>query len=159
VEQQGFSTSQTASLTGVNEPVLHYWNKTGFVLPTVQKAKGSGTRRRYSFTDLLALRVARELREAGIPLQGIRRAVQYLQDKGYESPLAECFLVADPAGKDVFVQQGDEVLSCLRERGQRMLCIVVDLDRVRAEVQEAVHNLDKAAPTKAEGKPRKHKAG
>jgi DNA-binding transcriptional MerR regulator len=157
VQQQGFSTSQTATLTGVNGPVLHYWNKTGFLLPSVARAKGSGTRRRYSFTDLLALRVARELRDAGIPLQGIRKAVGYLQAEGYASPLTECFLVADPAGKDVFVKKGGEVLSCLREKGQRMLCLVVDLDCVRSEVEEAVHRLDAPSPAKG-GKARKPKA-
>src|SRR5262249_10738191 len=105
-----------------------------------------GARRRYAFADLVAASVARELREAGIPLQAIRKAVKQLQGRGYQDPLAECYLLADPHGKDVLFKSGDTVLSCVREVGQQVaFALVVDLARISDEMHQAAARLREAA--------------
>jgi DNA-binding transcriptional MerR regulator len=102
---------------GVNPKTLHYWDRTGFLSPSVRAASGTGTRRLYSFRDLVALRVAHELRQRGISLQGLRAVVDFLRRMdGLEQPLAECFLVTD--GYDVYAQRGDTTISALQSPGQ-----------------------------------------
>jgi DNA-binding transcriptional MerR regulator len=44
------------------------------------EAKGSGTKRRYSYRDLLELKVIKRLLDAGVSLQSARRAVECLRD-------------------------------------------------------------------------------
>jgi hypothetical protein len=48
-----FSTAQTARLTGLSPRQLDYWDREGFVRPSVARANGYGSARRYSFEDRL----------------------------------------------------------------------------------------------------------
>src|SRR5450631_3534251 len=98
----GFSTGEAVRITGVSFRNIDYWARSKFIVPSIADAKGTGTERRYSFADLLALRVARELREAGISTQSLRRIVEFLRTrKGLTNPLAECHLIV--TGSDVEV--------------------------------------------------------
>ena len=76
-----FSTGDAVRITGVSFRNIDYWARTKFIVPSIAEAQGTGTERRYSFTDLLALRVARELREAGVSTQSLRRVVEFLDRK------------------------------------------------------------------------------
>ena len=60
--------------------------RTKFIVPSIAEAQGTGTERRHSFSDLLALRVARELREAGVSTQKLRRVVES-SGRGKASPI------------------------------------------------------------------------
>jgi DNA-binding transcriptional MerR regulator len=135
---RGFTTSQVVKATRVNRKTLGYWHTSGFLSPSLQQSKGPGTRRLYSFLDLIAIKVTRELRQAGISLQGLRRVVKFLrkQKQLEDHPLAGAFLVSD--GRDVFVQDGDLPMSALRQPGQGLLFCVVDLSKAVDEVREVV---------------------
>ena len=79
-----FSTGDAVRITGVSFRNIDYWARTKFIVPSVAEAKGTGTERRYSFSDLLALRVARELREAGVSTQSLRRPGVSANPKGLD---------------------------------------------------------------------------
>ncbi len=139
VEPEGFSTAQVERLTHIGAKTLHFWDRTGFLSPSVLGAHGTGSRRIYSFRDLVALRVAAQLRDAGISLQSLRKVVSALREMhGLEHPLAETYLVTN--GHDVFERRGDEVMSVLRAPGQVMFTFVIDLtrtvDALRTDIQE-----------------------
>lgn len=53
------------ALTGVSGRQVEYWALTGVVKPSVPAA-GKGTRRGYSFKDLVGLKVAKRLKDVGI---------------------------------------------------------------------------------------------
>jgi DNA-binding transcriptional MerR regulator len=143
---EGFRTPQVAQLTGVNAKTLHYWDVSGFISPSIAPSRGTGTRRVYSFQDLVALRVARELRAAGISLQGLREVVSFLRrSKDVRHPMAEAFLVTD--GKDVFTRQGNALLSVLRKPGQGLLFQVVNLTRTVNELHQAALRLEASSAT------------
>jgi DNA-binding transcriptional MerR regulator len=74
-----FSTAQVSRLTGLSVRQLDYWDRQGFVRPSVAQARGYGSARRYSFQDLVRLRVAGRLRAAGFGLAKIRQCVRTLQ--------------------------------------------------------------------------------
>jgi DNA-binding transcriptional MerR regulator len=133
----GWTAPVAARLTGLGYARLDNWARTGFLRPSLAEADGRGSTRLYSFRDLVALRVARELRDAGISLQGLRKVVAELRERGdVEQPLASTWLLTD--GNDVFIRQGDAVMSVLRRPGQQCLTFVVDLSRVVEELQQAV---------------------
>src|ERR1700733_13920707 len=97
---ESYSTGDAVRITGVSFRNIDYWARTRFIVPSIAEAKGTGSERRYSFSDLLALRVAREFREAGISTQSLRRVVEFLRrQKGLVNPLAECHLIV--TGSDV----------------------------------------------------------
>src|SRR2546423_10829676 len=75
----GFGSTIVLKLTGVTYRQLDYWARTGLVGSSIRQARGPGSRRVYSFADLVALRVVARLLHARVPLQAVRPAIRYLQ--------------------------------------------------------------------------------
>jgi DNA-binding transcriptional MerR regulator len=134
--QDGFLIGQVARLTGVDKRTLDYWDLSGFLTPSLARPTGKGTQRRWSFEDLVALRVAGQLRQAGISLQALRRVVAHLRGRGVERPLSSTYLVSD--GWDVFEVTGDAAVSTLRQPGQAGFMWLVDLGSVVDELRAAI---------------------
>jgi tetratricopeptide (TPR) repeat protein len=70
-----YSIRDVSRILAVQESRLRYWMQTGFVGPTVRK----GGRFYYTFCDLVAVKAAKDLAEAGMPLQKVRRSVEALK--------------------------------------------------------------------------------
>jgi tetratricopeptide (TPR) repeat protein len=70
-----YSIRDVARILAVQESRLRYWMQTGFVGPTVRK----GGRFYYTFTDLVAVKAAKDLLAADIPLQRVRKSVEALK--------------------------------------------------------------------------------
>ncbi len=134
--RESFTTGQTARLTEVAARTIDYWDLSGFLRPSIQQAAGKGTQRRWGFDDLVALKVAGQLRAAGISLQALRRVIVHLRARGSSTPLADTFLVSD--GHDVYEKRGDELISTLRRPGQATFAWIVDLGAVVEELRQAV---------------------
>ena len=137
----GFTAKQVVALTGVPYKRLDSWATSGFLIPSIAEADGTGSRRLYSFQDLITLRTAKLLRDTGISLQGLRNVVQFLRDThGLEQPLAQTRLVV--AGDDVLmVQTEGDLMSVLRHPGRHVLRVVVDLGRLVQALCEEVDKL------------------
>jgi DNA-binding transcriptional MerR regulator len=133
-----FSTGDAVRVTGVSFRNIDYWARTKFIVPSIAEAEGTGTERKYSFSDLLALRVARELREAGISTQSLRRVVEFLRTrKGLTNPLAECRLIV--TGADVQVATSREkTMSALLKPGRTSFAFVFDLARTVGEMKHEI---------------------
>jgi tetratricopeptide (TPR) repeat protein len=70
-----YSIRDVARILAVQESRLRYWTQTGFIGPTVRK----GGRFYYTFCDLVAVKAAKDLLAADIPLQKVRKAVVALK--------------------------------------------------------------------------------
>ena len=88
-----FRTRDVIQILGISRRQLHYWAQTGLVTPTAQTPGGHG---RYSFEDLVALKTAKRLIDAGVSVQRIRKSIAALQRilPTVRRPLAELILVA-----------------------------------------------------------------
>ena len=129
-----FSTEQACRLTGLTPRQLGHWEKLGLVVPSARPARGRGSRRAYAFQDVVELRVAKRLLDAGLSLPAVRRAVRELQRvRGSARPLAELALVSD--GRSVYARYGEDWVGALRG-GQLMLRVAVGemADELRGEV-------------------------
>ena len=82
----GFYGPQVCSLVGITYRQLDYWARTGLLQPSVDAAKGSGSRRVYSYADVLELKVIKQLLDAGVSLQSARRAVECLRGDLGDAP-------------------------------------------------------------------------
>jgi tetratricopeptide (TPR) repeat protein len=70
-----YSIRDVSRILAVQEARLRYWMQTGFVGPTVRK----GGRFYYTFTDLVAVKSAKDLLAANVSLQAARKAVESLK--------------------------------------------------------------------------------
>jgi predicted RNase H-like HicB family nuclease len=136
-----FGRQKVMNLVGLTRMQLAHWDKAGVVKPTVG-ATGKGTRRGYTFPDLVQLRVAKHLREEGISLQKIRKSLAWLR-KHYpkvKAPLAELRLVTD--GETLFVldleRDREKIIDTLK-RGQTVFSVA--LGEVIAGLQGEVKKL------------------
>lgn len=129
---------QAAKIVGVPYRTLDHWARTSVIGPSVAEAQGTGTERRYSFADLVALCVARDLRKAGISLQTLRSIIKrLLAEDGRRPPLTGIrFFVV---GKDVVMAKTcDQVSSVLKKPGQGVFAFMLDLDRNVCELRQRV---------------------
>ncbi len=78
--EEGFSGPQVCTLVGITYRQLDYWARTGLLRPSLADARGSGTKRRYSYHDVLELKVIKQLLDSGVSLQSARRAVDCLRE-------------------------------------------------------------------------------
>src|ERR1700729_3105162 len=89
----GFHGPQVCGLMGITYRQLDYWARTGLLQPSVALARGSGSRRIYSYSDVLELKVIKQLLDSGVSLQSARRAVECLrQELGTELASANLVL-------------------------------------------------------------------
>jgi DNA-binding transcriptional MerR regulator len=123
-------------IVGITYRQLDYWARTDLLRPSVSEARGSGTQRRYSYQDLLQLKVIKGLLDAGISLQSTRRAIQCLRSSGED--VASASLVIDK-GRTVLARSGEEIIDLLKG-GQGVLNIV-PMAGVVSEVDAAIHEL------------------
>ena len=113
----GFTARQVVKLTGVPYSTLNLWAKNGLVQPSVAPGTGTGSERVYSFSDLVALKVAFELRRSGVTTSSLKKVVDFLrQSEHMEKPLSEARLVV--SGRDVAIVRKGELVSVLSKPGQ-----------------------------------------
>ena len=68
IHPDGFTGRRTAEIVGISYRQLDYWARTDLIRPSLADAAGSGSRRSYSYRDLLELKVIKSLLDAGIKL-------------------------------------------------------------------------------------------
>jgi DNA-binding transcriptional MerR regulator len=133
VSGEGFSGTRTAEIVGISYRQLDYWARTDLVRPSLVDATGSGSRRRYSYRDLLELKVIKNLLDAGIRLESVREVFTFLRDN-VKTDIAAAHIVI--AGKSVMLCEGDELVDVLRQ-GQGVLN-VLPLASVKQEIDDAI---------------------
>ncbi|SDB83808.1 MerR HTH family regulatory protein [Raineyella antarctica] len=118
----GFRGPIAAKAADITYRQLDYWARIGLVTPEVRGASGSGSARLYSFRDILMLKVIKRLLSAGVSLQQIRTAVDYLRDRGVED-LTEVTLISD--GASVYECTSDDQVIDVLKGGQGMFGIAI----------------------------------
>ena len=126
---EGFSGRQTADVVGISYRQLDYWARTDLIRPSLTDASGSGSRRRYSYQDLLELRVVKTLVDAGIKLESVREVLSYLRTH-VTGDIASAHLVI--SGQTVVLAQGDELIDVVKQ-GQGVLN-VLSLAGVKSDI-------------------------
>ncbi|MGH7774559.1 MAG: MerR family transcriptional regulator [Candidatus Binatia bacterium] len=74
-----FNSKTVNRIVGVSLRQIQYWDEQGFIRPSVRLAEGRGSKRLYSFSDLVQLKVVKDLTDYGLSLQKIRRCLRHLK--------------------------------------------------------------------------------
>lgn len=133
----GYSGKSTAEIVGITYRQLDYWARTDLIRPSLTDASGSGSRRQYSYRNLLELKVVKNLLDSGIRLEQVREVFAYLQDELGED-IATANLVVN-GSQPMLVRSGEEVIDLLKN-GQGVLNIL-PLSGVIDELDEAIVEL------------------
>jgi DNA-binding transcriptional MerR regulator len=135
---QGYSARQTADIVGITYRQLDYWARTDLVRPSLARATGSGSRRQYSYDDLVRLKVIKRLLDNGIKLEKVRDFFDYVRNELQED-ISSANLVIDGANAAI-VRSQDELIDAL-QRGQGVL----PLSNIGREVDAAIIELRPSA--------------
>jgi len=141
----GYRGPQVCSIVGITYRQLDYWARTGLLHPSISQARGSGSQRLYSYSDLVQLKVIKRLLDAGVSLQAARRAIECLRSSGED--LAAANLVIDDR-RSVLARSGEEIVDLLK--GGQTVLNIVPLGGVVSEIEAAITAL-RAETTTAGG--------
>lgn len=135
--ETGFSGKRTAEIVDITYRQLDYWARTDLVRPSLADASGSGSRRQYSYRDLLELKVIKSLLDSGIRLEQVRKVFAYMRNHLGED-VASANLVID-GSNSVVVNTGEELIDLL-QNGQGVLN-VLPLAGVKDQVDARIVSL------------------
>ena len=142
LDDQGYTGKATAEIVGITYRQLDYWARTDLVRPSLADASGSGSRRRYSYRDLLELRVIKNLLDAGIKLESVREVFEYLRSH-LGTDIAAAHIVIQ--GSSVLLCDGEQLIDVVRQ-GQGVLNLL-SISSVKNEIDEKLVALRPELPT------------
>lgn len=137
-----YSAQDIHKLLGLKVGRIRYWDKIGFLTPSVK----IGVRKYYTSQDLIGLRTAKGLLDAGLPFAQVRRAVIDVKKTSstMRTPSSQLLIHGDDKG--VFLNGGTfpfapsrQLLIGFSQRdfGRGMKCPNIQLERdVKPEIEE-----------------------
>ena len=135
---QSYSGKKAAEIVGISYRQLDYWARTDLVRPSVADAAGSGSRRQYSYADLLELKVIKSMLDAGIKLESVRTAFEYLREQLGEDVASARLVIG--GGKAILVRDDSQLLDVINS-GQFVMTSLLSLDGVQREIETAIIEL------------------
>ncbi|MEY4365743.1 MAG: hypothetical protein RLZZ305_1087 [Actinomycetota bacterium] len=141
-----FSGKSAADVVGITYRQLDYWARTNLIRPTAADATGSGSRRRYTYKDLLELKVVKRLLDSGIKLTSVRDVFAYMREH-VDTEISSAHIVID--GSSVVFCDGENLIDVLRH-GQGVLN-VLPLAGVKDEIDRRIILLEDRKNTASGG--------
>jgi DNA-binding transcriptional MerR regulator len=136
-----YDSKTVSRIVGVSLRQLQYWDEQDFIRPSVKLAEGRGTKRLYSFHDLVCLKVVQDLARHGFSLQMIRRCLRPLKENAARTIRAAESLKYLTDGEELFVITDDrqKILEAMKRQfvlslGIGSLVRKLDRDTKRAVV-------------------------
>jgi DNA-binding transcriptional MerR regulator len=138
-----FTTMQASRVSGFSSRQLDYWAKIGMLMPSVKQSTGPGTRKFYSFDDLVKLSFIKQLRRANWSIQKIRKSIAYLEQFTTEKPEYRNNIFINDKETILALCETQEkqqiLLDSLNPKGQQVMFIVLEV--LRAETQKSVDRI------------------
>jgi DNA-binding transcriptional MerR regulator len=126
---RGFSGRTAAEVVGISYRQLDYWARTDLIRPSVRT---EDRRRRYSYRNLVELKLVKTLLDNGLKLDQVRRAFQVIRDQIDEDMTALRLVIAGP--NVVVVRESDDLVGVVsRYQGEGVINLVA-LDGVKEQI-------------------------
>ena len=136
-----YTAEEAATYAGLTIHMVNYLCRTRIVLPTFlqqDNRPGRGARRKYSFGDIVSLRLVARLCAAGISVLRLKKGLLSLRKHHPAitlTSLPASHIVTD--GKDLYLREKGESLERLID-GQLTFAFVVELSQLRKEVMKNI---------------------
>ena len=136
--KQGYTGPQVCKIVDISYRQLDHWTTTKLIKASLRSIKGSGHHREYSFEDLLKIKIVKNLRDAGMSLQKIRKALQSLEQiMKTETNYSDITVVSD--GTSIYASKNENEFIDILKKGQAVFGI--SLGPVTEEIEKVVIDL------------------
>jgi|ERR1700735_1167560 DNA-binding transcriptional MerR regulator len=127
-----YSLAQVTNVTGLSTYMVDYLCRNGLVTPSGNDVRGRGRPRRYTFADIVLLRVVAKLLSQGISVLGFRKSFLSAKQRrdNVREILARRYLVTD--GVEVYLENRGMIERI--DSGQLAFAFILDLDPIRNEL-------------------------
>ncbi|HEY7217180.1 MAG TPA: MerR family transcriptional regulator [Candidatus Binatia bacterium] len=151
IPMETFDSKTASRIVGVSLRQLQYWDEQNFLRPSVKLAEGRGTKRLYSFNDLICLKVAKDLTRHGFNLQKIRRCVRPLKENASQTARAAGSLKYLTDGEKLFVITSDrqQILAAI----ERQFVLSLGIGNLVREVDREAHRSAPSRKTMRKARP------
>lgn len=102
-----YNSKMVSRIVGVSLRQIQYWDEQGFIRPSIKPAEGRGTKRLYSYRDLICLKVMNDLTRHGLSVRKVRRCLRPLKQYAVQSGLAPQSLKYLTDGERLFMITSD----------------------------------------------------
>ena len=115
---EAYNSKMASRIVGVSLRQIQYWDEQGFIRPSIKSAEGRGTKRLYSFHDLICLKVIKDLTRHGLSLKKIRRCLRPLKEYSVRTARPAESLKYLTDGEKLFVITNDreKILSAMNRQ-------------------------------------------
>lgn len=134
-DARGYRGSIASKVAGITYRQLDYWARKQIVAPSITPSHGSGSRRLYSFKDVVILAVSKKLLDAGVNLQNVTTAIGFLMQRA-SSQLEHITIMCD--GEQVYECTSNERMMELLASGHAVFAVSVGSlwHRVRTALEQ-----------------------
>ncbi|KFI92489.1 putative MerR family transcriptional regulator [Bifidobacterium saguini DSM 23967] len=120
--KRGYRGTVASKVAGITYRQLDYWARKQIVEPSITPSHGSGSRRLYSFKDVVILAVSKRLLDAGVNLQNVTAAIGFLIQRSSDQ-LANVTIMCD--GQHVHECTTSEQMLELLQSGKAVFAVSV----------------------------------
>ncbi|WP_163196541.1 MerR family transcriptional regulator [Bifidobacterium platyrrhinorum] len=145
--KRGYRGTVASKVAGITYRQLDYWARKQIVEPSITPSHGSGSRRLYSFKDVVILAVSKRLLDAGVNLQNVTAAIGFLTQRG-TGQLANVTIMCD--GQHVHECTTSEQMLDLLQNGKAVFAVSVGA--LWHQIRDALEHEDYVDLTKAPAK-------
>ena len=136
--KQGYTGPQVCKIVDISYRQLDHWTTTKLIKASLRSIKGSGHHREYSFEDLLKVKIVKNLRDAGMSLQKIRKALISLEKiMNTNTNYSDITVVSD--GSSIYASKNEEEFIDILKKGQAVFGI--SLGPIKKEIESVVIDL------------------
>ncbi len=142
VIEDSFTSKKAAVLSGLTTDMLNYLCRYKIIVPTGLNECCRGKARKFTFSDVLLLKIIAKLLINGVSVLRLRKSISALQKRGkkYEDVLTKKYVITD--GQNIYFRD-DGVLEIF-ETGQTAFAFVLELGTVRTELENFIETDKKA---------------
>ena len=122
---------------------LHYYERTGLIVPSIRKGQGRGIPKLYSVEDFIILRWLVSLQRNGISIQRFRDIIEFLKEKipdAIKRP-QNYVLITDGTSIQFFDKVSAKALDVLKDTGQYLF--VFPVGKIIEQSEKAIKKIDK----------------
>lgn len=150
---RGYRGAVASRVAGITYRQLDYWARKQIVEPSITPSHGSGSRRLYSFRDVVILAVSKRLLDVGVNLQNVTTAIGFLSRRTV-GQLSGITIVCD--GQNVHECSQDEQMAEYLRQGNAVFAVSVG--SLWHSIHDALENephvdFDVVTPRQVPGRP------
>ncbi len=134
-----FTAREVSKITGTSIHMIDYLAREGYLTPHYDQGRVRGRVRYYSYRDLLIVRVVQKLRESGLELKCLKKAIKLLsEDETWSWKGSRRFDLLATDGQKLYCHHQNGSLVELTPGRQQTFAFVINVTKTQQEVMEKI---------------------